>query len=364
MLRRALGVVLCGLGAAALLAQTGAVSQEPPRLTNARLETRAVTGNLEGTLRGIVAAQAGAVWIGYAVATNSAERRMCCWNSWDKHRNCCGPCRMESESGFSISSDDTVSTKLEGPNRFFVLVRAENRKVGKILAFSEDCELDAGGLPFIWLTGGRSAESLALLASYASSAAQEEEKKLMDHAVAAVALHADPAADRVLEGFVAPNQPERLRKQAAFWMGAERGRRGYEVLRRLVHDDPSDKVREQAIFALSISKEPAAVDTMIEVARRDPSAHVRGQALFWLGQKAGKKAVGAISEAVENDPDTQVKKKAVFALSQLPKDEGVPLLIQLARTHKNPVVRKQAIFWLGQSKDQRALAFFEEVLKP
>ncbi len=58
-----------------------------------------------------------------------------------------------------------------------------------------------------------------------------------------------------------------------------------------------------------------------------------------------------------------MKKRAVFALSQLPKEEGVPLLIQVARTNRNPVARKQAIFWLGQSKDPRALSFFEEVLK-
>jgi len=38
------------------------------------------------------------------------------------------------------------------------------------------------------------------------------------------------------------------------------------------------------------------------------------------------------------------------------------LLIQVARTHRNPAVRKQPMFWLGQSKDPRALAFFEEIL--
>jgi HEAT repeat protein len=73
--------------------------------------------------------------------------------------------------------------------------------------------------------------------------------------------------------------------------------------------------------------------------------------------------VQAIMRALEDDPETEVKKKAVFALSQLPKDEGVPLLIQTAKTNKNPAVRKQAFFWLGQSKDPRALAFFEQVLK-
>jgi len=91
---------------------------------------------------------------------------------------------------------------------------------------------------------------------------------------------------------------------------------------------------------------------------------VRGQALFWLAQKASQKtAQDAISAAIANDPETEVKKKAVFALTQMPKGEGVPLLIQVARTNQNAAVRKQAMFWLGQSKDPRALAYFEEILK-
>jgi HEAT repeat protein len=101
---------------------------------------------------------------------------------------------------------------------------------------------------------------------------------------------------------------------------------------------------------------------MIRMAKEDESSHVRGQALFWLAQKAGKKAAATITGAIENDPDTEVKKKAVFALSQMPKDEGVPKLIEVAQNNRNPAVRKQAMFWLGQSKDPRALAFFEKVL--
>ncbi len=46
----------------------------------------------------------------------------------------------------------------------------------------------------------------------------------------------------------------------------------------------------------------------------------------------------------------------------MPADEGVPKLIEIARTNRNPVVRKQAMFWLGQSKDPRAVKFFEDVL--
>jgi hypothetical protein len=36
--------------------------------------------------------------------------------------------------------------------------------------------------------------------------------------------------------------------------------------------------------------------------------------------------------------------------------------MQVAQSNSNPAVRKQAMFWLGQSKDPRAVEFFERVL--
>jgi hypothetical protein len=117
-----------------------------------------------------------------------------------------------------------------------------------------------------------------------------------------------------------------------------------------------------ALAAIAMHNGDAAVDTMIGLARTGSTSQVRGQALFWLSQRAGDKAIGAIRDRLDSDPDTDVKKKAVFALSQLPKDEGVPRLIDVARSHSNAAVRKQAMFWLGQSRDPRALAFFQEIL--
>src|SRR2546425_11803719 len=76
------------------------------------------------------------------------------------------------------------------------------------------------------------------------------------HALTAIALHADPAADRALEGFASPNQPESLRGHTAFWLGAARGKHGLAVLKRMAHEDPSDRVREKVTFALSVSHEP------------------------------------------------------------------------------------------------------------
>jgi hypothetical protein len=134
-------------------------------------------------------------------------------------------------------------------------------------------------------------------------------------------------------------------------------------LKTFVASSQVTKVADQAVMAIAMHEGTPALDALIAVAENDGRSRVRGTALFWLAQRAGEKAVGTINAAVDNDPDTAVKKKAVFALSQLPRDEGIPLLIQQAQTNKNPAVRKQAMFWLGQSKDPRALRFFEEILR-
>ena len=98
-------------------------------------------------------------------------------------------------------------------------------------------------------------------------------------------------AGQALEELAATNQPEKLRRQAIFWLGNSRGRRGFEVVSRIAREDPSDKIREHAIFALSQNKEPEAMSTVAAVAHNDSSPRVRGQAaLFWLAQKAGQKA--------------------------------------------------------------------------
>jgi HEAT repeats len=119
---------------------------------------------------------------------------------------------------------------------------------------------------------------------------------------------------------------------------------------------------KQAVQAIAMHNAASALNVLIRIARQDTDSRRRGDALFWLAQRAGQQAVSTITDAITNDPETDVKKKAVFALSQLPHDEGVPRLIEVARTHRNPEVRKQAFFWLGQTRDPRAIQFFEEIL--
>ena len=342
---------------------TIAAAAEMPRIENAKVETQAVVSSLDATFRELAGKADKPEWVGYSVDEIAGERSVCSGNYSDSGG--CGTCRLEKEhSDSGPTTSATGAVKLEGARQLVVLFRLEAKEVMRIRVASEDCALDAGGLPFVWLTGVKPAESVALLETYVRAAnfAEHGDHGLGHGALTAIALHADPAADRAFESFVKPDQREGLRRQAAFWLGAARGKTGLLALQHMAKTDASSDVRAHVTFALSVSHESGAVEEMIRMAHDDTSSHVRGQALFWLAQKAGKKAVITITGAIENDPDTDVKKKAVFALSQLPKDEGVPKLIEVAQTNRNPEVRKQAMFWLGQSNDPRALEFFEKVL--
>ena len=339
-----------------------ALAGPPPRLVNTPVESRAVAPGLQAVVGEWAGRQKTPAWLGYEVPA-SGHHQMCCFDSVEAAApaGAAGGCRIEEHGSFTMRDRDERLASMDDETAI-VLLRADQGRIGRIRVISRGCGIDAAGRALTWLDAVPPAESVRLLAALARAREDEAGDKLEESALMAIAVHADAAADDVLERLLDPASPERTRKHAAFWMGNLRGRRGYEALARLVRDDPSDKVREHGVFALSQSEVPEAVDAMIRVARQDASAHVRGQALFWLGQKAGRKAVSAITRALDDDPETEVKKKAVFALSQLPKDEGVPLLIQVAKTNRSPEVRKQAMFWLGQSGDSRALGFFEEVL--
>src|SRR5437660_5229523 len=170
---------------------------ETPRIENAKLETRAVGASLDATFRELSGKAEKPEWIGYAVEEVAGEHGACCDNNWNNGN--CGTCRLEKENGGSISTSHADgSVKLEGARQLVVLYRLEAKQVVKIRVASEDCALDAGGLPFVWLTGVKAPESVALLATYVRSSHMEEheERKTGNGALTAISLHADASADR------------------------------------------------------------------------------------------------------------------------------------------------------------------------
>lgn len=367
----------CTMLASALIAaaSSGLFADQQPRIDNGRVTVQPGGSSFGQAMRQFVAAQSDVAWVGYSVPIVQRERSLGCYDSgttWidGSVARSGGPTAARLEPSASRTNSEGTRTlqgqtgpvKLEGSGRMAVLLRVIERRVERIRVFPDDCPLDAGGRPVLWFETVAPGDSIAYLESLASTQA-DQERRVTDGAVTAIALHDGPAADASLERLIAPGQPDRVRRAVPFWLGNSRGRRGLELLRGLVRGDASVEVRKKAVFGISQSDEAGAIDTLIDAARANDRSDVRGEAIFWLAQRAGRKAAEAITERIEQDPDTDVKKRAVFALSQLPKEEGVPLLIRVARTHSNPVVRKQAMFWLGQSKDARAIDFFAEILR-
>jgi HEAT repeat protein len=185
-----------------------------------------------------------------------------------------------------------------------VLVRVGDGMVDRLRTFTPNCEIDAGDMPMTWLDGVTPDASATWLTTVIRSSPGNG---------------ANPSRDNAL--------------------------------------------LQPAMSALELNPGRVALDTLVGFARDDTRPTVRSRALTALAQRAEQDASATIQNAINNDPDTEVKKTAVGALARMPKDEGIPLLIQVARTNRNVDVRKQAMFWLGESKDPRAVTFFEEILQ-
>jgi HEAT repeat protein len=274
----------------------------------------------------------------------------------------------------------------------FILHEPDGGTLSRVEVYNLDRKREYSNYPVYWLGRGGNEESLSLLRGLAES---NQSNKVVEHATVAIALHDSPAVSEILKSLVRNSRNGDVRRTAVHWLGVT----GVETsfLADLIRNETEDAdVRRSAGHALGISPDPSslsvltdlfgairdrdvrrnlihsisinqnqepAIDFLIKVAKTDSDREAKNQALFWLGHKAGEKSLGVIKDAVEReDADTEVQKHAVFVLSRRPVNEAVPLLIKIARTHQKPEVRKQAIFWLGRTGDERALAFFEEIL--
>ena len=103
---------------------------------------------------------------------------------------------------------------LEPVDQLQVMFRIEDNHVTKIRPISGDCQLDADGVPLRWIRDVRPAESIAFLESFVTSDTEHRR----EGAVAAIALHADPAADAALERLPRRTSPSRCaRKPSSGW---------------------------------------------------------------------------------------------------------------------------------------------------
>jgi hypothetical protein len=314
------------------------LAAQPKLLINAKPDVQSAASGLEPAFRALLPVQPQPAWIGYSVPAVRTYGLGC------EYVSSTGP-------GAGVMH-------LEPPDHAIVLFRVTGNAVERIRALSPNCEIDAGDVPFHWLNDVQPAQSVALLAGFVGQTSVP-----MNGALSALSMHADPAADAALDRFLAPGQIETIRMRAISLMGSTRGKRGVDVLKGIISSDPDEHVRERAVSALASSKEPEATDLLISIARSDTNARLRAQAVSDLGHKSNPNILPVLTTTIENDSDTNVKRRAVNSLASLPDGQGIPPLIDLVKTTKNAEIRKQAMTSLEHSRDPRALAFFEQVLR-
>jgi hypothetical protein len=260
---------------AALVASAVLVASAQAPVVNAKLERRTVTQGLAREIQA-VADRGTAAWIGYGV-----------------------PLLRRSNAAPGLSNRWGGQCRLEPPTDLVVLVRAEAKTLIELRSLYVDCDVDAAGMPLVWLDGVNADESVKWLASIIGPATATA---------------------------------------------------------------PRDRMANAALSALAQHASAAAAAPLIDLARNSQTAQMRTRALSLLASRPADQALATINTAVEQDADKQVRRQAVSSLARLPDGAGLPRLIELARTHKDQEIRRQAMLALGQSRDPRAIDFLSQIL--
>jgi HEAT repeat protein len=220
--------------------------------------------------------------------------------------------------------------------------------------------------PLFWLGKAENKESINLLERIFNETDKTASTRIKERIVMAVGIHGDSTALQAidfLEKVLKSKGPDKVREQAAFWLGQQQHVKAVNILMDTAVNDSSRNVRKKAVFGLYLINLDEADDALIQLAKHGKDREVRKKAIFWLGRKAVKRTAEVLTDVVNEDKDAEIQKAAVFALSQLPHKQGVPQLIKIAKTHKSLTIRKKAIFWLSQSEDPRALDTIIEIVE-
>jgi hypothetical protein len=217
-------------------------------------------------------------------------------------------------------------------------------------------------LPLFWLGPAADDDSIRLLEGFYGPDASEA---LRASLAEAIALHRRPDLvvpflERIINN---GREPERLRADAAEFLGDQDDVRALDVLRRTIRTDASLEVRKGAVSGLTAMDLPASADVLIELALHEREADVRDEAIEGLAEKATKATVAALEQLVVADKDVEIQKRAVSALADLPEKSGLPYLIKIAKTHPLRDVRVEAIEALGDFHDPAAAKALVEIIK-
>jgi len=294
-------------------------------------------------------------------------------------------------------------------NSFSSDPRYETRELGLFLMYDTQREAfiradvynlrrnhEYSNYPVYWAGRISNEESLNYLKSIIDSPAADP-NSIANRALYALSLHDDARVDGILIELLRRPAAEQLRLRAISLLGTTpESQTKNTLLGEIVgNEKETSEARRTALSSLSMSRSAAmlpvfqnlfetliapdlrrlalqgiarndnsdaAATYLIRVAEKETDTSVRRSAVANLGRIASQKALNALTSTVDSDADVEIQKQAVVAIGRRPKDESVPILIRIARNHPKMPVRKTAVQVLGQTGDERAVAFFRELL--
>ena len=307
-----------------------------------------------------------------------------------------------------VDSAGGIYMSIDGTSMMFDS-RHETRELGLFLLYDEQRDSftraevynlrrdhEFSNYPVYWAGRISNEESLNYLKTFVDSPAPEI-NRLAERAVFAIALHDDARVDAMLIEMVRRPLAEPMRSRALYWLGNTpesqiKNTLFTEIIR---NNQESTDARHAAMSALAMSRSAAtlpllqnlfetmttrelkrralggiarndnsdaAATYLIRIAESEKDFELRKSAIANLGKIAGQKSLGALTTTLDNEGEIELQKQAVIAIGRRPKDESIPVLIRTARNHPKMAVRKLAIQTLGQTGDERAVAFFRELL--
>lgn len=307
-----------------------------------------------------------------------------------------------------VDSAGSVYISSEGTSMMYDS-RNETRELGLFLMYDAPRETfiradiynlrrthEYSNYPVYWAGRISNEDSLTFLKSIVDSPSAQL-NRLAERAMFAIALHDDARVDGLLTEMIRRPLAEPLRSRAIHWLGntPETPAKNTLFTEIVRNNQESNEDRQAAMSALAMSRSAvalpilenlfetmtthelkrralngigrndngdAAATYLIRVAESEKDMELRKSAIASLGRIAGQKSLGALTGTVDGDADIELQKQAVVAIGRRPKDEAIPILIRTARNHPKMPIRKLAIQMLGQTGDERAVAFFRELL--
>jgi len=307
-----------------------------------------------------------------------------------------------------VDSAGGIYMSIDGTSMMFD-ARHETRELGLFLLFDTQRDVftraevynlrrnhEFSNYPVYWAGRIGNEESLNYLKSIIDSPAPEI-NRLAERATFAIALHDDARVDPMLIEMIRRPIADPMRSRAIYWLGntAESQTKNTLFTEIVRNNQESSQARQNAMSALAMSRSAqtlpllqnlfetmttrelkrralsgiarndnsdAAATYLIRISETEKDFELRKSAIANLGRIAGQKSLGALTGTVDGDTEIELQKQAVIAIGKRSKDEAIPILIRTARNHPKMPVRKLAIQVLGQTGDERAVAFFRELL--